>query len=144
MEILVSIVIVGIAVSSISFAIARGIQHHESTRLKHAAYMDLKRFTEFYRSKIAAGYAIEGTYSPAQDQYCLKTRAGSIDDFGANASDCVDAERTYSVEKIERPNYDLSKYYKLKTWIKYKENLNGLNEGEWKTLEFETHQIPIR
>tara|TARA_Y100000814_G_scaffold111916_1_gene79271 strand:+ start:2120 stop:2482 length:363 start_codon:yes stop_codon:yes gene_type:complete len=120
------------------------VQHHESTRLKHAAYMDLKRFTEFYRSKIAAGYAIEGTYSPAQDQYCLKTRAGSIDDFGANALDCVDAERTYSVEKIERPNYELSKYYKLKTWIKYKENLNGLNEGEWKTLEFETHQIPIR
>jgi len=143
-EILVSIVIIGISVSSLSFAIARGIQHHESIRLKHAAYLDLKRFTEFYRSKLAAGYAIDGTHSPAQDQYCLKTRSTSQDDFGVNATDCVDAQRTYSVEKVERPGYELSKFYKLKTWIRYKENLNGLNEGGWKTLEFETHQIPIK
>ena len=143
-EILVSIVIIGISVSSIAFAVARGVQHHESVMLKRAAFLDLKRFTEFYKSKLAAGYTIEGTHSPAQDQYCLKTKATSENDFGANASNCVEAQRTYSVEKVERQNYELSKYYKLKTWINYRENLNGLNLGEWKTIELETHQIPIR
>ena len=45
----------------------------------------------------------------------------------------------------EFPNRPLSEYWNIKTWIRWKDNFNGLNSGnDWETLEYEVNQIAIR
>ena len=144
---LVSIVITSIAVSSLAFAIAKGVRHTESIRLKNAAYLELKKFTEDWRGIIATGYEPnEGTFPDrCKDVYLdVKILSKSGEDLELGTENSTNAEVCRQITKIEDPDKPYSTYYNLKTYIAWEDNFRGLNlDAKRDTLEFEINQIAI-
>ena len=157
---LVSIVITSIAVSSLAFAIAKGVKHTESIRLKNVAFLELKRYTEEWRSIIASGYSpINGSnetcvnvalnlkyFSDGED---IQTIIDDNNDFGDVYENATNAELCRKVTKVLGVT-DYSTYHNLRTWITWKDNFQGLNSGGplssgdgGEKLEFEINQIVV-
>ena len=148
-EVLVSIVIASIAVSSLAFAIAKGVKHTESIRLKNAAYLELKEWTEEWRANIASGYTPIGGSSGTfcndtwLDVKILSENGENLESVIAQHENSTRAKLCREVTTVQGlTNY--SNYYNIKTWIEWEDNFRGLNsDSNREKLEFEVNQIAI-
>ena len=142
-----------------AFAIAKGVKHTESIRLKNVAFLELKRYTEEWRSIIASGYTpIGGSnatcvnvplnlkyLSEGEDIETIIFQNDAFDDpYYENATN---AELCRKITKVQGVT-DYSTYHNLRTWITWKDNFQGLNSGGplsggGEKLEFEINQIVV-
>ena len=124
------------------------MQHTESIRLKKSAHIALKNYTEKWKSYIAFGY--EPMTGVRSEEINLTSKV--VSETGENLetllqadSDGTEAVLYREISRVSIPNRPLSEYWNIKTWIRWKDNFNGLNSGnDWETLEYEVNQIAIR
>ena len=130
-----------------AFAIAKGVRHTESIRLKNTAYLELKKFTEDWRGIIATGYKPnDGTFPPrCKDVYLdVKILSENGENLELGTENSTKAELCRHITIIEDENKPYSTYYNLKTYIAWEDNFRGLNlDSKRDTLEFEINQIAI-
>ena len=128
---------------------AKGVRHTESIRLKNAAYLELKRWTEEWRANIAAGYSPIGETSGT---FCHSVwlDVKILSETGENLESII-GQHTYATEanicreiSTRQGLTKYSAYYNIKTWIEWEDNFRGLNSDSNKEkLEFEMSQMPI-
>ena len=126
-EILVSILISSIAVSSIAFAIAKGVQHTESIRLKGAAHIALKNYTEKWKSYVAFGYEpMTGTRSEEINltSKVISKNGENLETLLQSDPNATDAILYREISRVSIPNRPLSEYWNIKTWIRWKRTRN--------------------
>ena len=132
-----------------AFAIAKGVRHTESIRLKNAAYLELKEWTEEWRSNIASGYTPLGGSSGTfcndtwLDIKILAENGENLESIIGQHENSTEARLCREISTVQGIT-DYSTYYNIKTWIEWEDNFKGLNSDSNKEkLEFELNQIAI-
>ena len=111
---------------------AKGVKHTESIRLKNAAYLKLKEWTEEWRANIASGYTPIGGSSGAfcndtwLDVKILSENGENLESIIAQHENSTRAKLCREVTTVQGLT-DYSTYYNIKTWIEWEDNFRGLN-----------------